>query len=190
MGRTRGNQHALAGEAAPCRARSMRSAAAAISSGSAIRPMPASPASAISPALGPITRTPSARKLRDIALASLWPPHPRVHRRRQQDRPVGREQDRGGEIVGMAVRHLRHQVGGRRRHHDQIGVARETDMAGIEFALGIEQIGVGALADSAPAASAVTNCCAAWVSTQRTCSAAPSAAGSGRAPCRRRCRRR
>ena len=45
----------------------------------------------------------------------------------------------------MAVRHLRHQVGGRRRHHDQIAVARQPDMAGVELALGVEQIGIDAL---------------------------------------------
>ena len=46
----------------------------------------------------------------------------------------------------MSVRHLRHQIGGRRRHHDQVAVARQPDVAGIEFARGIEQVGVGALA--------------------------------------------
>ncbi len=45
----------------------------------------------------------------------------------------------------MTLRHLRHQVRGRRRHHDQIALARETDMAGVELALGIEQIGIAAL---------------------------------------------
>ena len=86
-----------------------------------------------------------ALELRDIAAGRGIVPHQRVHRRRQQDRPVGREQDGGGEIVGVALRHLRHQVGGRRRHHDQVAVARQTDVAGIEFALGIEQVRVAAL---------------------------------------------
>ncbi len=45
----------------------------------------------------------------------------------------------------MTLRHLRHQVGGRRRHHDQLAVAGETDVAGIELALGVEQIRVTAL---------------------------------------------
>ena len=39
----------------------------------------------------------------------------------------------------MAVRHLGHQVGGRGRDHDQVAVAGETDMAGVELARGIEQ---------------------------------------------------
>ena len=52
----------------------------------------------------------------------------------------------GREIVGMAVRHLRHQVGGRGRDHDEIGVARKPDVPDIEFAARIEQVGEGALA--------------------------------------------
>jgi len=39
------------------------------------------------------------------------------------DRPVGCEQNSAGQIVGMTMRHLRHQVRGRRRYHDQIAVA-------------------------------------------------------------------
>ena len=41
---------------------------------------------------------------------------------------------------------FRDQVGGRRRDHDEIGVARQADMADVELALRIEQIGIGALA--------------------------------------------
>ena len=62
---------------------------------------------------------------------------------------LGREQDGAGEIVGVALRHLRHQIGGRRRHHDQVAVARQADVAGVEFALGIEQVGIDALAATA-----------------------------------------
>ena len=86
-----------------------------------------------------------ARQLRDVAPGSGIVPHQGVHRRRQQDRSVGRQQDGAGEIVGMAACHLRHQVRGRRRHHDQVAVARQPDMAGVELAFGIEQVGVGAL---------------------------------------------
>ena len=46
----------------------------------------------------------------------------------------------------MAVGHLRHDVRCGRRDDDQIGLARETDMADIEFVIGIEQIGKHALA--------------------------------------------
>ena len=85
-------------------------------------------------------------ELREIALRRLGRPHLRVHRRRDQDRLVGREQHGGGEIVGMAARHLGDQVGGRRRDDDEIGVARQADMADVELALRIEQVGIGALA--------------------------------------------
>ena len=51
-----------------------------------------------------------------------------------------------GQIAGMAARHFRNQIGGRRRNDDDIGVARQPDMADVEFALRIEQIGIGALA--------------------------------------------
>ena len=61
-------------------------------------------------------------------------------------RLVGREQHGGREIVGVAVRHLRHQVGGRGRDHDEIGVAREPDVADVELAVLVEQVGEGALA--------------------------------------------
>ena len=46
----------------------------------------------------------------------------------------------------MAVRHLGHQVGGGRRDDDQVGVAREPDMADIELALRVEQVGEDVLA--------------------------------------------
>ncbi len=46
----------------------------------------------------------------------------------------------------MAVRHLGHEIGGCRRHHDQVAVARQPDMTGVELAVGIEQVGIGALA--------------------------------------------
>ena len=83
---------------------------------------------------------------REIALRRLGRPHVRIHRRRDQDRLVGREQDGGGEIVRPAGRHPGHEVGGRRRHHDQIGVARHANMADVELGARIEQIGIGALA--------------------------------------------
>ena len=86
-----------------------------------------------------------APKLQHVAAGGGVVPHQGIHRRRQQDRPVGRKQDGAGEIVGVSLRHLRHQIRGRRRHDDQVAVARETNMPGVELALGIEQIGVDAL---------------------------------------------
>ncbi len=46
----------------------------------------------------------------------------------------------------MTIRHLGHQVGGRGRDHDEIGVARKPDVADIELARRIEQIRERALA--------------------------------------------
>ncbi len=46
----------------------------------------------------------------------------------------------------MAARHLGHEIGGRRRDHDEIGVAREPDMADVELGAGVEQVEMGALA--------------------------------------------
>ena len=46
----------------------------------------------------------------------------------------------------MAAGHFCHEVGGRGRDDDEIAVAREADVADIEFALRIEQVGEGVLA--------------------------------------------
>ena len=70
----------------------------------------------------------------------------RVHRRCDQDRPVGGEEDGAGKIVGVAARHFRQQIGRRRRHHDEIGITRQTNVADVEFTLRIEQVGVSGLA--------------------------------------------
>ena len=86
-------------------------------------------------------------ELREIALRRLVRPHVRVHRRRQQNFRAGREQHGGGEIVGVTAGHLGHQVGGGRRDDDEIGLAREPDVADVEFARRIEQVGEHALAD-------------------------------------------
>ena len=83
-------------------------------------------------------------KLRQIALGRLGGPHVRIHRRRQQDRLVGCKQHGGRKIVGVAASHFRQQVGSGGRNNDQIGIARQPDMADIEFALCIEQIRVDA----------------------------------------------
>ena len=95
--------------------------------------------------IGTDGRNAVAAELQHVAAGGGVIPHQRVHRRRQQDWPVGGQQDGGGKIVGVAMRHFRHQVRGRGRHHDQVALARQADMAGVEFALGIEQVGVNAL---------------------------------------------
>jgi len=63
------------------------------------------------------------------------------HRGRQQHRRVGRQQKRRGEIIGMAVSHLRHKVGGGRGHDDEIGRAAELDMTHLSLVGEIEEIG-------------------------------------------------
>ena len=47
----------------------------------------------------------------------------------------------------MPARHLRHQVGGGGRDDDKIALARQPDVADVELAAGIEQIGEDALAE-------------------------------------------
>ena len=123
----------------------MSIAAAAISTGSAIRPTPASPRSAISPALGPMMRRrrgASCATLRRVA--ALFHISGFIAGASSTGRSVASRIARG-EIVGVAVCHLCHQVGGGRRHDDQVAFAREADMAGIEFAAGVEQVGINAL---------------------------------------------
>ena len=56
-------------------------------------------------------------------------PHHQIHRRGDQHRLVGGEQSRRREIVGEPRRHPRDQIGGRRRDDDEIGLARQADMA-------------------------------------------------------------
>ena len=48
----------------------------------------------------------------------------------------------------MAAGELGDQVGGRRRHHDQIGLARQPDVTDVELAACVEQIGKHALAEN------------------------------------------
>ena len=191
--RARRDDDALAGERLVSTAARAEqpSIAATISSGSAMRPMPASPLSAISPAFGPTVATPSAMSCAEIALRRRMRPHARVHRRREQDLPVGREQHRGREIVGVAVRHLGHQVGGRGRDDDEIGVAREADMADVELGCRIEQVGEGALArERADRQRRDELLRGAWSSRRAPRDRARAAGGSGRATCRPRCRPR
>ena len=69
----------------------------------------------------------------------------------------------------MPARHLGHEVGGRRRDDEQVGVAGEPDMADIRLVLR-DRTGPYGLRcpESAEAASGVTNSCAPAVRMQRT----------------------
>ena len=85
-------------------------------------------------------------ELREVAARRRVFPHARVHGRRDQHLFVGREQHGRGEIVGVAARHLGHEVRGGRRHDDKVGLAREADVADVELAPRVEQIGERTLA--------------------------------------------
>ena len=73
--RAGGDDDALAGERAWTASSSSASIAATISSGSAMRPTPASPLSAISPAFGPTMRDAVGDELREVALRRRVRPH-------------------------------------------------------------------------------------------------------------------
>ena len=52
---------------------------------------------------------------------------------------------RAGEVVGVAAGHLGQEVGGGGRHHDQVGLAREADVADLALVVEVEQVGEDAL---------------------------------------------
>ena len=69
-------------------------------------------------------------------------PHPQIHRRRHQHALVGRQQGGRGQVVRQPVRHFGHQIGGGRRHHHQVGAARQLDMAHLRFVGQAEKIAI------------------------------------------------
>ena len=81
------------------------------------------------------------RQCRAVAARRRVVPHLRVHRRRHQHLCVGGKQDRRSKVIGEPVRQLRHQIGGGRRHHDQVGLARQPYMSDIMLVLAIEEVG-------------------------------------------------
>ena len=80
-----------------------------------------------------------------VALRGGVLPHAHVHRRDCHDRLVGREDQRGREIVGDARRHLGEQVGGRRADHNQVGLAAQLDVPHFGFVLEVPQRGIDRL---------------------------------------------
>ena len=167
-----------------------RSIAARIAGGSAMRPGPNSP-QAIAPSSGPDDVDAARRQARQVAPGS---PGAATCARSSPAPPARACRWRAaacGEVVGEPGRHLRHQVGGRRRHHHQIGAARELDMAHLALVGQREQGGVDLGLAQRRSDSGVTNC-ARRLRSARRCTAAPplrSRRISSR-PCRRRCRRR
>jgi len=73
-------------------------------------------------------------------------PHAHVHRRGDQHRLVGGEQRGGGQVVGAPLRHLGQDVGGGRRHHQQVGVARQLDVAHLRLVGEVEELAVDLVA--------------------------------------------
>ena len=66
-------------------------------------------------------QNPIGAQLRHIALRGRMAPHPHIHGRRHQNPRVRGQQQGRGQIVRTPLRHLRHQIGGCRGHHNQIG---------------------------------------------------------------------
>ncbi len=76
-------------------------------------------------------------------------PHPDVHGRREENPLVGREQQRAREVVGDPLRHLGHEIGGGRCHDQEVGRARQFDVAHLGFVGEREQVVVDPLAREA-----------------------------------------
>ena len=96
----------------------------------------------MAPSVGSITVTPRCAQCRDVGLRRLVQPHPDIHRRGGEDRLVGRQEERGGKVVGDAGGHFRKQVGGRRADQDEVGGAAELDVAHLGLVLEVPQRGV------------------------------------------------
>ena len=59
-----------------------------------------------------------------IALCGAVGPHAHIHGRGNHNRLVGCQQGRACQIIGSAVRHARHDIGGCRCHENKVGIAR------------------------------------------------------------------
>ncbi len=94
-------------------------------------------------AIGPDEADAIGLELGDVAARRRIEPHARVHGGRRQHGLVGCEENRGGEVVGMPASHLGQKVGGRRRDDDEVGLARQADVADLVLVVEIEQIGEG-----------------------------------------------
>ena len=81
------------------------------------------------PRVGPHEQDAIALETFDVALRSGVLPHPHVHGRRDKGAFVGRQQQCGRQIVSEAAGHAGEKIGRRRRDHDEIGGARQLDMA-------------------------------------------------------------
>ncbi len=83
---------------------------------------------------------PSASSCLTLLRVAGCSPHARVHGWRREHRLVGREQHGRREIVGVPLRHAGQQVRGGRCHDDEVGFARQADVADLALVVEIEQI--------------------------------------------------
>ena len=67
-------------------------------------------------------------------------PHARVHGRRRKHRLVGGKQDRRRQVVRQTSCHAAHDIGCRRRHHDEVGFPRQADMVHAAVAVRREEV--------------------------------------------------
>ena len=84
----------------------------------------------------------SARQRAQICLGGRMLPHPHIHRGRRQHGLVGRQQQRGGEVVRNPRCHARQDVRGCRCNHHQVGGARQLNMPHLAFVGQREQVGI------------------------------------------------
>jgi hypothetical protein len=77
----------------------------------------------------------------EVALRRGVLPHLHVHRRRKHQRAAPREAKRRQEIIGEPMRHLGHEVGARRRHQDQVAVARMLDVTHVVGHSAVPKVG-------------------------------------------------
>ena len=77
----------------------------------------------------------------DVAAGRLMFPHSNIHGWCGEHGFIGCEKDRGGEIVGEAIRHAGQKICRGRRHNDQVSIPGELDMSDLGFIVKIEQVG-------------------------------------------------
>ncbi len=80
-------------------------------------------------------------KLHDVAARRRIEPHARVHCRRNENGLVRRKQNGSREVVGMTAGHACDEVGCRGCDDDEIGIARQPDVADLAFVIQVEEIG-------------------------------------------------
>jgi len=86
------------------------------------------------------------REPRQILVRRLMFPHAVIHRRRDEDRLVGREQGGRGEIVGKPARHFREDIRRSRRDDEKIAFLRQAQMPHLALVGQREEVGIGFLA--------------------------------------------